>query len=625
MSRPGFFISRLVITGAGLMPAEMAFTKGTNVVTGPSNTGKSYIVECIEYVLGSDAAPGTEIEEARGYDTAYVELTSYSGEIFTLERSLAGGDVNLYQAKYDERANVKAMPLAVESQTRSRETLSNFLLSLFEVKGVEVRSDASGSKVNLTFRLVSHLFLVDESRIIAKASPIRLPIGFAKTPSERSFNYLISGQDDHAIIPMQKPKERKAALAGKREVFDELIATLESRLKDTNLEALRKKATTLDEKIREKVEQLQTSANSIQQLQLTRQSTFNLIEISKARLETIAELLARFTILKDHYISDLKRLDFLQETDHYFDQLTAIRCPLCGSLLEAHAAQKMCADASTHLPDMQQACIAEAAKIRTLLKDLEKAVSGLESERKIVVTTSQEQRAELAQLEQSLSDELRPVFVATKKELENLSEERQELHSLEGAFQTLEQYRRLRSELDTPEAEPTHKFEGLSPVALRQFVDTVQSLLQDWHFIDHNGIVELNESKMDLTINGKPRQSNGKGIRAFIHTSFNIGLMHYCRRGGLPHPGTTIIDSPLTSYREGRKHEAEDETSPEIQSAFWESLSHWTTDEQIILIENKEPTASTRDRMNYIQFVGKDSPEAGREGLFPVKAAKNAS
>jgi len=416
MSRPGFFISRLVITGPGLTDAELAFVKGTNVITGPSDTGKSYIVECIEYVLGSDEPPGTDIEEARGYDLAFVELTSYGGEVVTLERALAGGDVNLYRAKYDERATVETTPLAVETQTRSRETLSNFILSLFGAQGMEVRTNATGSKANLTFRTISHFILVDESRIIAKASPIRLANGFAKTSSERAFNYLITGHDDHAIIPMQqKPTERKAALAGKREAFDELIARLESRLKDTNLEELRKKATTLDEQISGKLEQLETSAESIQELQTTRQSAFNLVETSNARLETIVELLARFAILKDHYLSDLKRLDFLQETDHYFDQLTAVKCPLCGTLLEAYAAQKMCVDATTNGPDMQQACAAEAAKIRNLLKDLEQTIGGLESERKEVTAKSQEQRAELGRLEQSLSQELRPVFVATKR------------------------------------------------------------------------------------------------------------------------------------------------------------------------------------------------------------------
>jgi AAA domain len=618
MSRPGFYISRLVITGRNVAPAEVAFAKGANVITGPSNTGKSYIVECIEYVFGAETPPGTDIEEARGYEVAYVELTRYSGESCTLERALGGGDVNLYEAAYSARTSVEAEPLAVETQTRKRKTLSNFLLSLFDVEKIEVRSDASGSKNNLTFRMISHLILVDESRIIAKASPVRLPNGFAKTPSERAFNFLITGQDDHAIIPTQRPKERKAAAEGKKEAFDELISKLESRLKDVKLDGLRRKASELDESISDKLEQLETNAGSIQEVQVTRQSTFQLMRVSDARLETISELLARFAILREHYVSDLKRLEFLRETDYFFDQLTAIRCPLCGTLLETHAAQKMCVDAVVGSVEMQEACAAEAVKIQALRHDLEKTISTLESERTTVTSTSQEQRAELARLDLSLADELRPGFLAIKKDLDALSNEKQQLQAVEGQFQTLEQYRIARSDLDEPDAEASPKFEGLSPVASRKLSNTIQRLLLEWRFIGDEGIVEFNEVNMDLVVDGKPRQSNGKGLRAFLHASFNMGLMHMCREEGLPHPGTVVIDSPLTSYREGKTHEAEDEATPEIQSAFWESLSRWPAEEQVILIENKEPTGLTRERLNYIHFVGKESAEPGRPGLFPV-------
>jgi hypothetical protein len=620
MSRPGFYISRLVITGRDVDPAEVKFTNGANVITGPSNTGKSYIVECIEYVFGADTPPGTDIEEARGYDVAYVELTRYSGESCTLERALRGGDVNLYEAAFSARSLVEAKPLAVETQTRKRDTLSNFLLSLFDVREIEVRSDASGSKNNLTFRMISHLILVDESRIIAKASPVRLPSGFAKTASERAFSFLITGQDDHAIIPMQKPKERKAAAVGKKEAFDELISKLENRLKDVKLDELRRKASELDESIREKLEKLETNAGSIQEMQVTRQSTFQLVRVSDARLETIGELLARFGILKEHYVSDLKRLEFLRETDYFFDQLTAIRCPLCGTLLETHAAQKLCADAVVGSVEMQEAYAAEAVKIRALLHDLENTIGTLESERATVTSTSQEQRADLARLDRSLSDELRPGFLAIKKEFDTLSIEKQQLQAVEDQFQTLGQYRIARSNLDETDTEASPTFEGLSPAASRKLSNTIQRLLRDWRFIGDEGVVEFSEVNMDLVVDGKARQSNGKGIRAFLHTSFNIGLMHLCREEGLPHPGTVVIDSPLTSYREGKTHEAEDEASPEIQSAFWNSISRWTADEQIILIENKEPTGVTRERVNYIHFVGKDSAESGRPGLFPLKA-----
>lgn len=48
----GFFIERLVVTGRGKKPSTIEFSDGLNFIVGPSNTGKSYIVECIDYLFG---------------------------------------------------------------------------------------------------------------------------------------------------------------------------------------------------------------------------------------------------------------------------------------------------------------------------------------------------------------------------------------------------------------------------------------------------------------------------------------------------------------------------------------------------------------------------------------------
>ena len=43
-----FFIKKLIITGKGKEPSVIDFDAGLNIVCGPSDTGKSYIVECID-------------------------------------------------------------------------------------------------------------------------------------------------------------------------------------------------------------------------------------------------------------------------------------------------------------------------------------------------------------------------------------------------------------------------------------------------------------------------------------------------------------------------------------------------------------------------------------------------
>lgn len=73
------------------------------------------------------------------------------------------------------------------------------------------------------------------------------------------------------------------------------------------------------------------------------------------------------------------------------------------------------------------------------------------------------------------------------------------------------------------------------------------------------------------------------------------------------------MDSPLTTFREGSSNE---EVSGEIQTAFFENLSTTPLDEQIIILENKEPNSSVQSKINYIEFVG-DKAE-GRSGFFPT-------
>jgi AAA domain len=617
MSTGGFVISRLVVTGQHLPDAEISFEKGFNVLTGPSNTGKSYIVECINYMFGAEDPPGEDIDESKGYDTVFLELTAHVGARFTLERSLRGGDVNLYETAFANRSDVAPRPLAIETQTRKGETLSAFFLSLTGINDVKVRTNASGETGNLTFRMISNLFLVNETRIIAKDSPVRLASGYAKTASERTFNYLITGEDDHSIIALPNVKE-KAQTEGKKELYDDLISELDAKLKDFNVEDIRAQLAALDRTITAAVEGLGAKTSTIQEYQLARQTAFNEQHDADSRLLVIGELLTRFDVLKEHYNSDLQRLEFIGEGDYYFDQLIAVRCPVCGTSLDNHAAQKLCSDSSAVLNDVQEACRAEAKKIRSHLGDLDATIKGLQTEHLAVVESSRISRTEVFRVDNLLANELRPTFENEKRNFDALIERRRELADIESPFALLDEYRISRARLENNQ-QSKKKFAGVSAKAVRLLCDVLQELLREWNFLDGGQVVEFNESKMDIVVGGKPRQSNGKGLRGFLHGAFTIGLMHYCRANNLPHPGCVILDSPVTSYREGKVHEAEDEASPEIQAAFWASLAKWTKDEQIILIENKEPTESARALIHYIHFYGEKSSE-GRNGFFPSRA-----
>lgn len=81
----------------------------------------------------------------------------------------------------------------------------------------------------------------------------------------------------------------------------------------------------------------------------------------------------------------------------------------------------------------------------------------------------------------------------------------------------------------------------------------------------------------------------------------------------LPHPGFVVIDSPLTTYR--KNDNTNEDVSPDIQQSFFKNLSSLGKDQQVIILENKEPKKEIRDKINYIHFSG--SKGVGRKGFFP--------
>ena len=92
----GFELRRLRVTGPGKADAVMTFERGLNVVSGPSDTGKSYLVEAIDFMLGGQTPP-RQIPESVGYDRAHLTIEAGSGGRFELTRALAGGDFRMRQ------------------------------------------------------------------------------------------------------------------------------------------------------------------------------------------------------------------------------------------------------------------------------------------------------------------------------------------------------------------------------------------------------------------------------------------------------------------------------------------------------------------------------------------------
>lgn len=86
MSR--FFIKQISVTGEKVLFSEVSFNDGVNIIYGPSNAGKSYIINCINFMFAGDP-PFTK--SSTGYDTVTMTMESDDGYAISMTRKIIDG------------------------------------------------------------------------------------------------------------------------------------------------------------------------------------------------------------------------------------------------------------------------------------------------------------------------------------------------------------------------------------------------------------------------------------------------------------------------------------------------------------------------------------------------------
>ncbi len=198
------FIESVVVSGPDLPDAAVYFTKGANVVQGGSDTGKSYIVQCIKFALGSSKPP-KPIEVSKGYTTVRVKFENDDASTFTIERPLAE---NSKATLIDEQGRVSV--LGTKHSANKKSTLSSHFLDKLGLDGklllLGSESLRSGA---FSLRDLEKVFLIDESRIVAEYSPLGTGQVMEKTKENSILKLLLTGRDDSAVKSAKKTWSQK--------------------------------------------------------------------------------------------------------------------------------------------------------------------------------------------------------------------------------------------------------------------------------------------------------------------------------------------------------------------------------------------------------------------------------
>lgn len=610
MNKYGFKLIRLSLIGKGLQEATIQFSEGLNVIYGPSDTGKTYIVQCIDFIFGGKKHP-KEIPESKGYESISLVISPWDTPIeYELKRSLRGGALTLFSEGNCPRN------ISETHSAKNEDNVSRFLLRLTGLDGKRVRKNQSGATDSFSFRDLVRLIIVDEEEVIGERSPYLSGRAVSKTKEQSVFRLLLTGVDDSSITAIEDPKISKVRREAKTEILQQLIDESLNELNELALQidenALRKANEDISMELEGVKAELSAEQEAIDTLETQRWSLWEDHNRVQSKIAVLSELGTRFRILNSQYCSDLARLEAISEASIRLDQMPEVRCPVCGALPQYHRKNHMKA---FPLEELAISCSSEASKIRSLIEDLSETSSSNDLQIEVETENARRIHAELISIETTIKDELHPRFQAVATRIRELTDKQHVFlralylyERVDGFIALLEKIRNEKSLNSDKDA-----FTKLEASEIDNFCKEVEEVLREWKFPDLDRVT-FSESDDDIIISGLRRASHGKGVRAITHTAFNMGLLRFCRNRSMPHPGLLVVDSPLVVYRQADDpdFDPKDEGfSTDVKGAFYRSLSN-AEGIQVIIFENDDPPADLRANIVYFTKTNQ-----GRYGFIP--------
>lgn len=624
MNNKGFYISKLHVTGRNVQKAKIEFATGFNVVSGLSDTGKSYVFSCINFALGSGKYPKTSIPESKGYDTVHLEIKTYQGLTYTIQRNIFNGNIIVKEVEIDFfLTKGEAQPLLQQHSKNNDKNISTFLLKLCELERPILRKNKQNVTRQLSYRDLAKLSLIDEERIITEISPVYNGQYTDRTVEQAIFKLLLTGKDDSGIEEIEELKVYKSRIKGKLELVERYIEhtlikldAFKENTKDVN-------RTTIESRLDELNVLLTDSSKETEKLAFRKSKLFNKITELESSLILKKELLSRFVLLQEHYDSDINRLNFITQGDDFFAQLSASNCPICGGNLDKEHYD--CLDEEKEQSSSIMYSInVELLKIQKKKNELIKTINKEKEDIDQLQSKIDYLKTELNTVEEAIQSKLKPIQESSAKKIDELMAKLTNIHEVKSLDSQLTNFYAERAKLiDLQEKRPSiGEYDGkINYTVLKSFCDTIKDILQAWEF---NEISTLNfdthYDNYDIVINGKNRSAFGKGYRAIIYSAFVLALLEYTAERDLPTTGHLIIDSPLTTFQ-GKEVNisnslVEEEVSQDIEKSFFQDLADLSNDIQVIILDNKDPDPEIIDKINYIHFTKGKSE--GRYGFFPI-------
>ena len=568
----GFYIKSVTAFGTGKTESSVDFIDGLNIITGISDTGKTCVIRCIDFIFGKKTPP---FDPSTGYEGVRMAVSTAAGDI-TFERLLGKNQVEVTSAN----SNIESGTYAIEyKKNQKKPVLNEVWLRLIGIdEEHKVPANKNYDKKRLTWKTLGSLRFLDEDDI-GRAESIIEPVQVVeKTLFLSSLLFLINGRDFSEVDAQAKRDIKKARRKAVEEYVNRKIQIASDKQSEL-AEAIEKfDGVDVDAELESIIQQIQLTDSQIAaRVNSSRKLMISIVQFN-SKLAECDVLLSRYDALATQYKADIKRLTFIVDGEKLQQQVPqSTKCPFCDGTITVKRHQSYISSAN-----------AELKRIMAQLKGLSDSVESVKREKVQLQTYVTQYQKEYDDIERLLQEELRPRLAdlgQKKDEYKRYIELKNEQAMLRNLAENwLEDLRQLPSEDDGETELEYRPREYFGDGFLEAMDEYAMSILTECCYENLLG-ARFNLQDFDIEVNGGKKATNhGKGHRAFLNTVVALMFRKYMAEHAKFDPNFLMIDTPLLGLDQGI-----DDAAPEsMRTALFNYFINHRAEGQMIVVENWE-------------------------------------
>jgi hypothetical protein len=642
----GIYIDRLVLVGRR-KNYVIPFKSGLNIIYGDSATGKSSILECINYLFGSSKLVfDDEIQSAITYIMMQVTL---GDSTYVIKRDIFNtkADVEVYSTTIDLIDGIFPKRYSPNySNNGSDGFLSDFYLSALGMPIITMRQAPSKDEstvIRLSFRDVFKFCYLKQDDVGAKGL---LGEGtFSSIKNKETFKYLFNLLDT-AISDLQG--ELSGALANQRKTQDaykavsDFLRTVEFKteydLDDTKLEAERR--IELAAKELERINNSITSNNegyaALKDVLMT--IAFR-IRDSEQSIQNSDRLIEQYVRLKNDYQADVQKLNAIKISKQLIStNAIMFSCPLCDSQVDLKNIKDSFDINETDHVSQEINSIVRRMKDADHLTEIER--DKRDRIHNDLSALREEQMRARKMLDEEMASAITPYLAERDAWAFELARVTEEISSIERNVKIRNQQKAILRESDAADDRISKLEAKLSELrskapSISEVLDDIGNILlvylKEIHISDIRDVRISERTFLPILRNREYRDTTSGGLRTILSISYYLSILACSLKLPSNHPRFLMIDTvgkylgkTDSKYRETDVIEDQKEGTSDPKKymniyrtmlSFCERVEQNSDRVQIIVVDNDLPTSieatSASAIAAYFRSDGRDGNSRG--------------